>query len=109
MENKTYLLALTDGEINFPVKKGQIVNIGYCYCAAFSINGEEPVVSNSGSTTNIETTQYVVKEDGNLNIKGVTAAVDGKEIKQTYFTSISVMMHLQGLQLCKEQKTRELR
>ena len=90
MENKIYLLALTDGEINFPVKKGQIVNIGYCYCAAFSINGEEPVVSNSGSTTNIETTQYVVKEDGNLNIKGVTAAVDGKEIKQTYFTSISV-------------------
>ena len=34
MENKIYLLALTDGEINFPVKKGQIVNIGYCYCAA---------------------------------------------------------------------------
>lgn len=90
LENKIYLLTLLDGEINIPVKKGQIVNLGYCYCASFSINGEEVITSNSGSTTNIETTQYTAKEDGFVNIKGVSSTADGKEITQTYFTSITV-------------------
>ena len=90
MENKTYLLTLADGEIEVPVKKGQIVTIGYCYCASFTINGGEPVTSNSGSTTTIETTQYTAQEDGVVVLKGVSSDIEGKTVTQTYFTSITV-------------------
>ncbi len=50
--------------LKVPVKKDDIVTISYCYCAGFSINGEVDVYSNSGSTSLIESTQYIAKEDG---------------------------------------------
>lgn len=102
-ENKTYLLvnpAGTDqagnpteaGSVKVPVKKDDIVTISYCYCAGFSINGEVDVYSNSGSTSLIESTQYIAKEDGfvTLTAKPGKNADDTDNKGQTYFTSIVV-------------------
>jgi len=102
-ENKTYLLvnpAGTDkdgnpteaGAVKVPVKKGDIVTISYCYCAGFSINGEENIFSNSGSTSNIESKQYVAKEDGFVTLTATSGknADDSDNKGQTYFTSIVV-------------------
>ena len=80
-ENKIYLLLLAGGSIEVPVKKDDVVTLQYCYCAAFDINGEVEVKSNSGSTSTIETTTYVAKEDGVVTLTGSA---------QTYFTSIAV-------------------
>lgn len=89
-ENKTYLLLNKDGEINIPVKKGQIVTLEYCYQAAFDANGQK-VLSASGSTSKFETTQISVTKDGTLTIKGIDGTADnGKTAKQTYFTKIDV-------------------
>lgn len=89
-ENKTYLLLNKDGEINIPVKKGQLVTLEYCYQAAFDANGEK-VLSASGSTSQFETTQISVTKDGTLTIKGIDGTADnGKTAKQTYFTKINV-------------------
>ena len=100
-ENKIYLLvnpAGTDqagnpteaGSVKVPVKKDDIVTISYCYCAGFSINGEVDVYSNSGSTSQIESTQYIAKEDGfvTLTAKPGKNADDTENKGQTYFTSI---------------------
>lgn len=89
-ENKTYLLLNKDGEINVPVKKGQVVTLEYCYQAAFDANGEK-VLSASGSTSKFETTEITATKDGTLTIKGIDGTADnGKTAKQTYFTKISV-------------------
>lgn len=85
-ENKTYLLIGTNGdlqgEIKIPVKANQLVTLSYCYSADFTINGGEPITSNSGSTSQIESVQYVAESDGTVVIKAGAG--------QTYFTSISV-------------------
>lgn len=86
LENKIYLLVNTDGQIDIPVKKGNIVNLSYCYSASFSINGVQAVDAKSGSTTQIDSTQYVATEDGYVTVKGTT----GANAAQTYFTSITV-------------------
>lgn len=89
-ENKTYLLLNKDGEINVPVKKGQIVTLEYCYQASFDAAGTQ-VFSASGSTSKYETTQVTAASDGVLTIKGIEGTTeDGKAVKQTYFTKISV-------------------
>lgn len=86
LENKTYLLANTDGQIDIPVKKGNIVNLSYCYCASFSVNGVQAVDAKSGSTTQIDSYQYVATEDGYVTVKDTV----GVNASQTYFTSITV-------------------
>ncbi len=89
-ENKTYLLLNKDGEINVPVKKGQLVTLEYCYQASFDVAGTQ-VFSASGSTSKYETTQVTATADGVLTIKGIEGTTeDGKAVKQTYFTKISV-------------------
>lgn len=89
-ENKTYLLLNKDGKINVPVKKGQVVTLEYCYQAAFEAAGKK-VLSASGSTSTLETTQVTATKDGVLTITGIDGAADnGKTAKQTYFTKISV-------------------
>ena len=90
LENKIYLLSQTDSEVEIPVKKGQIVNIGYCYCASFTIDGGDPVTTNSKDTAKIETVQYVAPKDGTVVLKSVSSDVDGSTVAQTYFTSITV-------------------
>ncbi|MGN0481272.1 MAG: pectinesterase family protein [Lachnospiraceae bacterium] len=87
-ENKIYLLVGGEnasnntpaGAVKIPAKKGDIVTVQYCYCSDFNIDGEVSVKTNTGSTSTIETTVYVAKEDG-VTINGVG---------QTYFTSITV-------------------
>jgi len=86
LENKTYLLVNTDGQIAIPVKKGNIVNLSYCYCASFSIDGVQAVDAKSGSTTQIDSYQYVATQDGVVTVKGTV----GTTSSQTYFTSIAV-------------------
>ncbi|SEW30505.1 pectinesterase family protein [[Clostridium] fimetarium] len=86
LENKTYLLVNTDGQIAIPVKKGNIVNLSYCYCASFSIDGVQAVDAKSGSTTQIDSYQYVATQDGVVTVKGTA----GTTSSQTYFTSIAV-------------------
>ena len=88
-ENKTYLLLGGEGAaVKVPVKTGQIATINYCYCASFNVNGEEAyaVDEKSGSTSQIDTIVYTVKEDGFLTLNGV----NGTNASQTYFTSIVV-------------------
>ncbi len=91
-ENKNiYLLLNKDGEINVPVKKGQVVTLEYCYQAAFDAAGEK-VFSASGSTSKFETAQITASKDGVLTIKGIEGKTsDGKSAKQTYFTKINVI------------------
>jgi len=86
LENKTYLLVNTDGQIGIPVKKGDIVNLQYCYCASFSINGVPVVDAKSGSTTQFDLYQYVATQDGVVTVTGTV----GTNSSQTYFTSITV-------------------
>lgn len=90
LENKSYLLTNADGEIKIPVKKGDIVNMSYCYCAAFSVNGVAAVDAKSGSTTQIDTYQYAASDDGYATVKGIV----GENANQTYFTSITVMQQI---------------
>lgn len=89
-ENKTYLLLNKDGEINVPVKQGQIVTLEYCYQASFDAAGTQ-VFGASGSTSKFETTQVKADSDGVLTIKGIEGTTEeGAAVKQTYFTKISV-------------------
>jgi len=88
-ENKIYLLVAGEntsqgvpaGKVQIPVKAGDLVTLNYCYCSNFNINGGEAIVTNSGSTSQIDTTTYTAEEDGVVEINGVG---------QTYFTSITV-------------------
>lgn len=94
MENKTYLLANEGGTIRIPVKAGDKVTFEYCYQAAFQV-GETVVTSASGSTSTIETTTIEAKEDGYMTVTGINTNVTvndaEKNVKQTYFTKISVV------------------
>ncbi len=88
-ENKTYLLlGAADSAVKVPVKAGQNVQINYCYCAAFNVNGEEAytVDEKSGSTSKIDSISYTAKEDGVVTLTGIA----GANGSQTYFTSIVV-------------------
>lgn len=94
MENKTYLLANEGGTIRIPVKAGDKVTFEYCYQAAFQV-GETVVTSASGSTSTMETTTIEAKEDGYMTVTGINTNVTvndaEKNVKQTYFTKISVV------------------
>lgn len=91
MENKTYLLVNSGGEVKFDAKKGQIITLEYCYQAAFDINGDQ-VFSASGSTSKFESVSFIAPDDTPIIIKGIEGTTeDGKSAKQTYFTKISVV------------------
>lgn len=98
LENKIYLLVNagvvtgtdgvstpTNGTVDIPVKAGNVVTISYCYAASFSVNNvtadTKTVTCTSGSTTQIDSTQFIAAADGY-----VTLTASGT----SYLTSIVV-------------------
>ncbi|MCH5208159.1 MAG: hypothetical protein J1F04_04695 [Oscillospiraceae bacterium] len=78
-ENKTFLLAKS-GEIKVPVKAGQLVTVGYCYEANFTL-GDKKCTTASKDTAKIETASVTAEQNGYVTIS-VSAT--------TYITSISL-------------------
>ncbi|REE82122.1 putative secreted protein (Por secretion system target) [Lutibacter oceani] len=80
---KGHLSCGTDAEIIVPLNPGEKMIVTYYYAANFSINGGEAITSNSGSTSQLETVEYVYggSEAGTATITiGAT----------TYITNIAV-------------------
>lgn len=80
------LTANPGASILVPVSPGQKVLVYYYYAANFSIEGGATISTNSGSTSNVESTQYIYngQSDGNVSINvGGTGT--------SYFTEISIV------------------
>ena len=80
------LAANSGASIIVPVTPGQKVLVYYYYAANFSIDGGATISTTSGSTSNIESTQYIYNGQSAGN---VTINVGGTGT--SYFTEISVV------------------
>ena len=80
---KGHLSCGADGEIIVPLNPGEKMVVTYYYAANFSINGGEAVTSNSGSTSQLETVEYLYEG----NEAGTTTI---SILATTYITNIAV-------------------
>ncbi len=86
-KNKSYLLIKPEASITIPdLKKDDKVTVKYCYEAAFKL-GDVTVDEKSGSTAQIDSVEYTVKEDGNVVLEGIT----GTNAGQGFLCSIEVL------------------
>ena len=60
---KGHLVAGAAATVEVPVQPGEVVIVDYYYSANFTIAEEDPVTTESGSTSQVETTRYVYPGD----------------------------------------------
>ena len=82
--NKSHLAAQPGATIQIPVEPGARLTIFYYYTADFSIDGNEPVITNTQSTNQLEEIIYEYSGDST----GYVTLVIGPEAATTYITDI---------------------
>lgn len=83
---KGHLVARPDALIQVPVLPGEKVTVTYYYSADFSIEGGDPITTNSQSTSTLENAAYVYTGTA----PGLVSIRIGNSVSTTYITHIAI-------------------
>jgi pectin methylesterase-like acyl-CoA thioesterase len=80
---KGHLACGAGGEIKVPLQAGEKMIVSYYYAADFTIDGGEAITTNSGSTSQLESVDYIYPADTSGTVTIIISAT-------TYITNIAV-------------------